>query len=91
MNIENQLLYMANKKTTIEDLARMINKGFDGTATKNQVDDLEVWAKNRFDGVDRELKAIRKQLVGVVYRHEFEELETRVKELENLLALPSKK
>jgi polyhydroxyalkanoate synthesis regulator phasin len=82
---------MAKKNITIDDLARMVQKGFNETAGKDQVENLEHWAKNRFDGIDRELKAIRSQLTGVVYRKEFEELETRVKDLEHLLAVHDKK
>lgn len=63
---------MKNKKITIEDLARMVKKGFDETAKKEQVINLEKWAKRRFDNIDRELEA-------------------RVKDLEDLLAITPKK
>lgn len=83
---------MAKKKITIESLALMVRKGFAG------VDKNFKEIREEFKGVDKnfkeireELKGIRKQLTGVVYRHEFEELETRVKELEGLLAMPGKK
>ena len=79
------------KNITIDDLTRMVKKEFDGTARKEQVENLEKWTKHRFDNIDRELKSIRKQLTGVVYRYEFEHLESRVKDLENLLAISSKK
>lgn len=89
---------MKKKNITIDDLAIMVKKGFDGTAKKEQVenvekqvDNLEKWTKHRFDNIDRELKSIRKQLTGVVYRYELEHLESRVKDLENLLAVSSKK
>ena len=78
---------MKKKSITIDDLARMVQKGFNETANREQVENLEKWAKLRFDNMDRELKGIRKQLTGIVYRHEFEELETRVKGLEGLLAI----
>lgn len=58
---------MKEKNITIDQLAMMVKKGFDDTAGKKQVDNLEKWAKRRFDNVDRELKEIRKQLMGVVY------------------------
>ena len=76
---------MANKKITLESLALMIGIGFRGV-DKNfkEVD------KN-FKEIREEIKGVRKQLTGVVYRHEFEELETRVKELEGLLAMPGRK
>jgi archaellum component FlaC len=85
---------MKKKNLTIDDLAIMVQKGFEGTSGKgqvekleNQVENLERWAKSRFDNVDRDLKGIRKQLTGIVYRHEFEGLDDRVKDLENLLAV----
>jgi len=82
---------MKKKKITIEDLARMVKKGFDETAKEEQVINLEKWAKRRFDNIDRELEKIRKQLTGIVYRQEFEKLEARVKDLEDLLAVGTKK
>jgi uncharacterized protein YPO0396 len=89
---------MKKKTVTTEDLARMILKGFEETAKIEQVEslngkveNLEKWAKMRFDNVDRELKEIRKQLTGVVYRYEFEQLQDRVKDLEGLLAIGNKK
>jgi len=80
---------MRKKTVTIEDLARMVAGGFEDT--KEQVGNLEKWAKMRFDNVDRDLKEIRKQLTGVVYRYEFDRLQDRVKDLEGLLAAGSKK
>lgn len=80
---------MEEKKITTEDLARMVQNGFG--ESKEQVDNLEKWAKQRFDNIDRDLKLIHKQLTGVVYRHEFEELESRVKDLEGLLTVGPKK
>lgn len=89
---------MKKKTITIDDLARMVAKGFEETAKKEQfenldrrVENLERWAKLRFDNVDRDLKEVRKQLTGVVYRYEFEHLEDRVKDLEGLLAIGNKK
>lgn len=82
---------MKKKAVTIEDLARMVAKGFGETAGKEQVDNLERWAKLRLDNVDRELKAIQKQLTGIVYRYEFDRLQDRVKDLEGFLAVGSKK
>jgi hypothetical protein len=75
---------MKEESMTIEDLAQMVQKGFEGVASKAQVEHLE-------EQIAHELKAIRKQLLGVVYRPEFEDLEERVKDLENMLAMPSKK
>lgn len=89
---------MAKRKITIDDLARMVKEGFDETATKQEVrtgfqavTDWQKWAARRFMLIDNDLRAIRKQLTGVVYRHEFEKLETRVKDIENLLAVVTKR
>ena len=80
---------MIKKKITIDDLGRMVNGGFD--ETNEHIASFEKWTTHRFGLVDAELKAIRKQLTGVVYRHEFETLESRVKDLENLFAVASKR
>jgi hypothetical protein len=71
--------------TSIEDLARMVQKGFEESS--KQVNNLEKWTTIRFDNVDTQLKDIRKQLTGIVYRYEFDGLEARVKDLESLLAI----
>lgn len=55
---------MAKRKVTIEDLARMVKEGFD------EVTGWQRWAAKHFEGIDADLKVIRKQLAGVVYRHE---------------------
>jgi hypothetical protein len=69
---------MKKKNITIDDLARMVKVGFDGV-------------DKRFDGVEERLVRIEKKLEGVVYRREFEQLEARVVDLENLLAVNAKK
>lgn len=66
------------KEITIDDLARMAQKEF--TGIQQQLKRLE---KND--------QAIIKKLDGIVYRHEFEELRLHVKELEDLLAVNSRK
>lgn len=76
---------MPKKKITIDDLARMVKEGFD------EVTGWQNWASKRFEVVDDDLKAIRKQLTGVVYRPEFEKLESRVRDLEDLLAVVTKR
>lgn len=88
----------SGKKITIDKLAKMIKKGFDKTATVEQVkgleeriDGLESWAKGRFDKVDKDLKIIKERLTNVVYKSDFEKLERRVKYLENILDVPAKK
>ena len=63
-----------NKQVTVDDLARMTKKGFDEL-------------HQRFDRVDLRLESIDKKLEGVVYRNEFEELQERVKTIEEALAI----
>ncbi|MFY9461681.1 MAG: hypothetical protein WAP51_00570 [Candidatus Sungiibacteriota bacterium] len=89
---------MAKRKVTIEDLARMVKRGFDETATKEdlksvnqRIESFEKWAVRRFDMVDLKLREIDKKLRNVVYRHEFEALEGRVKDMEDLLAVVTKR
>jgi len=69
---------MKEKSITIEDLARMVQKEFDGI---NQ----------RLGKLDKNDQIILKRLEGVVYRTEFEGLEIRVAELEGLLAVNVKR
>jgi len=73
---------MEKKNITIDDLAVMVQKGFYEIDQKlNKLD-------NKMDNGNR---MILKRLEGVVYRTEFEKLEVRVVELENLLAVNNKK
>ena len=69
---------MRKKNITISDLARMTQKEFG--AIHQQLNKL-----------DRNDQTILKRLEGVVYRTEFEKLEVRVVELENLLAVNGKR
>ena len=62
------------KKITLENLAGMIKKGFDG-------------ADKRFDLVDKKLEKIELKLENLVTREEFKKLETRVKMIEEALAI----
>lgn len=73
---------MKDKSMTIDTLARMVQKGFEGN--KAQMEGME-------DRISHELRAIRKELVGVVHRDEFEDLQERVRDLEEMLAMPTKK
>lgn len=70
---------MKNKNTTIDDLARMIQKGFLETAKKTEVN-------KRFDKVDNRLERIEKLLIAE-HRRRIERLEIDVKELKGLLAV----
>ena len=67
---------MAKKNITIDELAAMVKKGFDKTASKEQL-----------DKVEKDLAIIKSQLAGVVYKPDFDKLEMRVEYLENVLAL----
>lgn len=60
----------------------MVQDGF--SESKNHVDE-------QFSQVHHELKAIRKELLGVVYRPEFDDLQERVRDLENMLMMFKKK
>jgi len=79
---------MAKKNLTIDELGRMIQRGFDGM--DERFDSVEETFKKHaimlIDHTER-LKRIEKRLEGIVYRREFEELETRVKMLEELLTV----
>ncbi len=70
---------MKKKNITIEDLARMVQKGFSETAKRKEVD-------RRFDGVDKRLDRIEKLLI-VDHRQRIEKLEMEVKNLKELLAV----
>lgn len=69
---------MAKKKITLEDLARMIKRGFDENTEQHQ---------KIFDRLDR----IETKLEGIVYRKEFEALKARVEVIEDALAIKRKK
>lgn len=79
------------KKTpvTIDDLARMVQEGF--AESKSQMDERFTHVDKQFIQVHHELKAIRKELLGVVYRPEFDDLQDRVRDLENMLVMLKKK
>jgi hypothetical protein len=64
-----------DKPTTIEDLARMINEGFKATATKEDIKQVNV----RLDRIET--------LLMEEQRRKIENLETRMKKLEDALAI----
>lgn len=70
---------MKKRGVTIEDLARMIQKGFLETAKKAEVN-------KRFDKVEDRLGRIEKLLIAE-HRRRIERLEEDVKELKELLAV----
>jgi len=73
---------MENQKQniTIDDLAGMVQKGFDGVDKRFDKVDL------RFDKVEARLETIEKLHI-VNHRETIEKLETEVKELKELLAV----
>ena len=52
---------MAKKKTTIDDLAVMVKKGFDQTTDKESVN-------KRFDEIDKRFDGVDKRFIGVEQR-----------------------
>jgi len=64
---------MSRRKVTIEELAVMVKKGFDGV-------------DKRFDGVDDRLDRIEK-LILADHKRRIERLEDQVKDLRDLLAV----
>lgn len=64
---------MKKKNITIDDLARMVKRGFDGV-------------DQRFNKVDNTLERIEKLLIAE-HRRRIERLETDVRELKELLAV----
>jgi hypothetical protein len=66
---------MKDKTTTIDDLARMINEGFKTTATKEDIKAVNT----RLDRIEHLLLEEQKRKI--------ENLETRMKKLEDALAI----
>jgi predicted transcriptional regulator len=66
---------MAKKTTTIDELARMINEGFNNTATKEDIKGVNA----RLDSIEHLLLAEQKR--------EIEDLKKRMKRLEDALAV----
>jgi hypothetical protein len=74
---------MAKKHiTTIDDLARMINEGFKTTASKENIQRVEV----RLDSVESRLGKIENLLIEE-QRRKIENLEARMKKLEDAFAI----
>jgi hypothetical protein len=73
---------MEKNTTTIDDLARRINEGFKTTATKEDIKAVHT----RLDGIDGRLDRIEHLLLAEQKR-EIEDLKTRMKRLEDALAV----
>jgi len=71
---------MENKEITIEDLARMVEKGFNGVDLRFDKIDL------KFDKIEDRLERIEKLLIAE-HQRRIEKLEAEVKELRELLAV----
>jgi len=65
--------------TTIEGLAEMINEGFKSTASKEDIKELRTEMQAGFDRIEHLLLAEQKR--------EIEDLKTRMKRLEDALAV----
>jgi hypothetical protein len=70
---------MKDNTTTIDELARMINEGFMGTASKEDIQELRTEMQAGFDRIENLLLATQEQRLN--------DLETRMKNLEDALAV----
>lgn len=77
---------MRKKEITIDDLAIMVQKGFNETAKKIDVDKGFDAVDKRFDKVENRLDRIEK-LILTNHNERIEALEMEVKKLKDLLAL----
>lgn len=77
---------MVKKKTTIDDLARMVAKGFEDTATKQDLNSLKSEMNKKFDGMDKRFDKIE-NLILIDHKRRLEKLELEMKELKNALAI----
>ena len=85
---------MVKKNITINQLAVMVKKGFDKTATIEQVDDrmdnLKNWAEKKFNTIEKRFDKIEKLILDD-HKNRIAKLEMKVEYLENILNLPFKK
>ena len=73
---------MAKKNITIDDLAVMVQKGFEKTSTKDQVEQLEF----RVVKVEKNLETV-KDLIVENHKKRIEKIEAEIKELRELFAM----
>lgn len=90
-------------KVTLDHLASMVQRGFDGMGGQfgeinKKVDDLREemheefkLVHDRIDALEVEILDIKKKLENVVYRREFETLRDRLEAVEREVALLKKK
>jgi len=72
---------MKSKNVTIDELAVMVQKGFEKTSTKEQVEHLEF----RLDKVEKNLVMV-KDLIIEGHKKRIEKLENEMKELKEMFA-----
>jgi hypothetical protein len=77
---------MAQKNTTIDQLAAMIQEGFKSTASKQDINAFEERLTTRLDGLDTRLGRIEHLLLAEPKR-QIEDLKKRMKRLEDALAV----
>lgn len=79
---------MPKKNMTIEDLARMVKKGFDETATKNETATKAqiVKVEERLNNIERRLDNIEK-LILRQHSEQIKNLERRIQRMEEMFAL----
>lgn len=77
---------MKKKNITIEDLAIMVQKGFEETAKKTEVNLQFKGINLQFKEVNERLERIEK-LILTEHKRRIERLETEVKELKELLMI----
>ncbi len=77
---------MEKKNITINDLAIMVQKGFEKASTKEQVENLEL-RTNRIEKDIAIIKGTMKNLVAENYKKRIEKLEDEIKEIKGSLAL----
>ncbi|MBU2545337.1 hypothetical protein KKC65_02705 [Patescibacteria group bacterium] len=75
-----------NSSVTIGDLARMVQKGFEETAKKEEVNMRFNQADHRFNRIDDRLETIEKLLIKG-HRIRIEKIEEDIKELKSLLVI----
>lgn len=80
---------MLAKKTTIEDLARMVKRGFDETATKDQLEKVDkrlTGVESRLIRVEEKIDNIEKIILKQQGEH-IKNLNKRVSHLEEMFAV----
>lgn len=86
-------MYMekSEEKITLDKLAQMMAKGFENTASKENIDTIE----KKLDHTDARIARIEADISeirgNIVYKHEFEDLASRVKYIESKLGIESGK